>query len=101
MENEEMRYLVLGAGAIGGYLGGMLLRGGADLSFLVRPKRASQLAERGLIVKAPGSDIRTPAKAMLSNEVDGYYDVVLLTCKAYDLDSAMNAIAPALGKESV
>ena len=30
MEDEEMRYLVLGAGAIGGYFGGMLLRGGAD-----------------------------------------------------------------------
>jgi 2-dehydropantoate 2-reductase len=95
-----MRFLVLGAGALGGYLGGMLLRGGADLSFLVRPKRASQLAERGLIVKAPGGDFKSPAKAMLSDEVDGYYDVVLLTCKAYDLDSAMDAIAPALGKDS-
>ena len=46
MEDEEMRYLILGAGAIGGYFGAMLLRGGADLSFMVRPKRAAQLAKR-------------------------------------------------------
>ena len=38
---------------------------------------------------------------MLSGEVDSHYDVVLLACKAYDLDSAMEAIAPALGSESV
>ncbi len=96
-----MLYLVLGAGAIGGYLGGMLLRGGADVSFLVRPKRAAQLTERGLVVKAPGGDIECPVKTMLSGKVDGHYDVVLLACKAYDLDSAMEAITPALGSESV
>jgi hypothetical protein len=60
-----MRFLVLGAGA----LGGMLLKGGADLSFLVRPKRVAQLAEQGLIVKAPGGDIKRPVKAMLSGEI--------------------------------
>jgi ketopantoate reductase len=38
---------------------------------------------------------------MLSGEVDGHYDVVLLACKAYDLDSAVEAIAPALGSDSV
>ena len=96
-----MRYLVLGAGAIGGYFGGMLLRGGADVSFLVRPKRAAQLAERGLVVKAPDGNIECSVRTMLSGEVDSHYDVVLLACKAYDLDSAMEAIAPALGSESV
>jgi len=96
-----MRYLVLGAGAIGGYFGGMLLRGGADVSFMVRPKRAAQLAERGLIVKTPDGDIKCSAKAILPGEIDGHYDVVLLACKAYDLDAAMNAIAPAVGDDSV
>ena len=32
-----MRYLILGAGALGGYFGGMLIKGGADVTFLVRP----------------------------------------------------------------
>ena len=49
---KRMRYLVLGAGALGGYFGGMLLRGGADVTFLVRPKRAAQIQRDGLIVIA-------------------------------------------------
>jgi ketopantoate reductase len=46
-----MRFLIVGAGALGGYYGGMLLKGGADVTFLVRPRRAAQLAERGLTIK--------------------------------------------------
>ena len=41
-----MRFLVLGAGSQGSYFGGLLLQGGADVSFLVRPERAAELAER-------------------------------------------------------
>ena len=42
-----MHYLVLGAGALGGLFGGRLLKGGADVTFVVRPKRAAQLARDG------------------------------------------------------
>ena len=95
-----MRFLVLGAGAIGGYFGGKLMKGGADVTFLVRPRRAGQLAERGLILKAQDGEIRAPARAVLAGQVDGAYDVILLCCKAYDLDDAMAAIAPAIGPAS-
>jgi hypothetical protein len=95
-----MRFLVLGAGALGGYFGGMLLRGGADVSFLVRPRRSAQLAEQGLIVHTPSGDIKRPVRTLLAGEVDSTYDFVLLTCKAYDLDSALEAIGPAIGKDS-
>ena len=57
-----MRFLVLGAGAIGGYFGGKLQKGGADVTFLVRPKRAAQLADNGLVLKAQDGEIRVPAK---------------------------------------
>ena len=95
-----MRFLVLGAGGLGGYFGGMLVRGGADVSFLVRPRRAAQLAERGLVIKEPAGDLVTPVRTVAAGAVDGRYDVVLLTCKAYDLDSAIEAIAPAVGPGS-
>ena len=32
-----MRFLIIGAGALGGYYGGALVKGGADVTFLVRP----------------------------------------------------------------
>jgi 2-dehydropantoate 2-reductase len=96
-----MRYLVLGAGALGGYFGGKLLKGGADVTFLVRPKRAAQLQRDGLIVKAQDGEIRTPAKTVLQGQLQGTYDVVLLSCKAYDLDDAIRAVAPAISDQSV
>ncbi len=95
-----MRILVLGAGAIGGYYGGRLVEGGADVTFLVRPRRARQLAERGLVVRSGLGDIERPVKTLLAENVREPFDLVLLSCKAYDLDDAMEAIAPALGPQS-
>jgi 2-dehydropantoate 2-reductase len=95
-----MRFLVLGAGALGGYFGAKLLRGGADVTFLVRPKRAAQLATNGLVLKSQDGDIAVPAKTVLAGQVTGTYDVVLLCCKAYDLEDAIAAIAPAMGPDS-
>lgn len=95
-----MRYLILGAGALGGYFGARLLKGGADVTFLVRPGRAAQLQRDGLVVKAQDGEIRTPAKTVQKGQIDGPYDVVLLCCKAYDLDGAIEAIAPAMGERS-
>ncbi len=97
-----MRYLVLGAGALGGYFGGMLIQGGADVTFLVRPPRAAQLKREGLIVKMQdGGELRTQVKTVQQGQLEDTYDVVLLACKAYDLDGAMDAVAPAMGTDSV
>lgn len=95
-----MRFLVLGAGALGGFFGGKLVKGGADVTFLVRPKRAAQLQRDGLIVKSQDWEIRTPVKTIQQGQIDAPFDVILLSCKAYDLDSAMEAIAPAVGPSS-
>ncbi len=52
-----MRILVVGAGAIGGYLGARMLQAGCDVTFLVRPRRASELASAGLVIKSPNGDV--------------------------------------------
>jgi 2-dehydropantoate 2-reductase len=95
-----MRFLILGAGGLGGYFGGMLVRSGAEVGFLVRPRRAAQLAGRNLVIKEPAGDLVIPVTTLTAGEIDGKYDVVLLTCKAYDLDGAADAIAPAIGSGS-
>ena len=48
-----MRVLIVGAGAIGGYFGGRMLQAGRDITFLVRPRRALELAAAGLVIKKP------------------------------------------------
>jgi len=94
-----MRILVIGAGALGGYYGGMLVKGGADVTFLVRPRRAAQLAQRGLIIRTFNSEFATPVKTVQAGALDGPYDVVLLACKAYDLSGAIDDFAPALAAD--
>ena len=95
-----MKILMLGAGAIGGYFGGRLVQAGADLSFLVRPRRQAQLRERGLVVRSPHGDFSVPVRAVLREQIDASADLLLLACKAYDLDAAIEAIAPAVGERS-
>ncbi|HKF71558.1 MAG TPA: 2-dehydropantoate 2-reductase [Stellaceae bacterium] len=96
-----MRILVLGAGAIGGYFGGRLAEAGADVTFLVRPRRQQRLAEEGLVVKSAAGDIKRKVETVLAGGIKSPYDVVLLTCKAYDLPAAVEAITPAMGPKSV
>lgn len=91
-----MKILVLGAGAIGGYFGGRLAESGADVTFLVRPKRKEQLERDGLRVDSKLGDISMPVNSVLAKDLRPGYDLVLFTCKAYDLESAMDAIAPAM-----
>jgi len=93
-----MRILVVGAGAIGGYFGGRLLQAGRDVTFLVRPKRASELAASGLVIKSPSGDVTL--KSPPTVQADGLrekFDVVLLSCKAFDLEDAIKSFAPAVG----
>ena len=108
-----MRILVVGAGAIGGYFGARLAAVGRDVTFLVRPKRAEQLAS-GLVVRSPKGDVTiaapklvteatlsplgVPSLAARSREP---FDLILLSCKSYDLDSAMDSFAPAMGPKTM
>src|SRR3954465_5675602 len=87
-----MRVLFLGAGAIGGYYGLQLAQAGADVSFLVRPSCAAQLERDGLVVQTRGAHRRQPARPLLAGQVDRPFDIVVLTCKAYALPSAIEAI---------
>ncbi|MBV6306388.1 2-dehydropantoate 2-reductase [Candidimonas humi] len=93
-----MRFLVVGAGALGGYFGGRLLQAGRDVTFLVRPARAELLREHGLRIKSVKGDAHIANPPTVSaQDLDSAFDVIIVGCKAYDLDSAMDAIAPAVG----
>ncbi len=96
-----MRILVVGAGAIGGYFGGRLLAAGNDVTFLVRPKRAAELADAGLVIKSPNGDVtlKNPPRVQ-ADKLSEKFDVVLLSCKAFDLEDAIKSFAPAVGPQT-
>jgi 2-dehydropantoate 2-reductase len=96
-----MRILVVGAGAIGGYFGGRLLQAGRDVTFLVRPRRAAELAAAGLVIRSPHGDVtlKNPPTVQADRLADKF-DVVLLSCKAFDLEDAIKSFAPAVGPQT-
>ena len=96
-----MRILVLGAGGIGGYYGGRIQAAGGDVTFLVRAARAEQLRRDGLKVVSSFGDLLLTPQVVTKEEIKEPFDVIILSCKAYDLESAMEAIAPAVGAGSV
>ena len=95
-----MRLLVVGAGATGGYFGGRLVQAGRDVTFLVRPARAAQLA-RGLRIVSPYGDVTVVPRLVMAGEISAPFDAVLVTVKAYSLEQAMADFAPAVGPDSV
>lgn len=97
-----MRILVIGAGATGGYFGGRLLESGADVTFLVRGKRAAQMAEHGLVIRSSLGDATLPnPPTVQAGELRESYDLILLSCKAYHLPQVIEDMAPAVGPNTV
>jgi len=91
-----MRILFLGAGGTGGFFGGRLAQAGADVTFLVRPKRAAKLTKDGLLIRSPSREDRFPVKTVTADTLAGDWDLVVLSCKAYDLADAIASIRPAV-----
>lgn len=96
-----MKILVLGAGAVGGYFGARLVQAGAEVAFLVRERRAAQLAEKGLVITGAGEELHVPVNAETSAASYPGCDLVILCCKAYDLGEAIESIAPAVNGETL
>lgn len=89
-----MRVLMLGAGAIGGYFGGRMAAGGADVTFLVRPRRAGQLRRDGLVIEGDGARQSIPVETVLAEDLKPGWDAIVLSCKAYDLEGAIATLRP-------
>jgi 2-dehydropantoate 2-reductase len=97
-----MKTLIIGAGSIGGYFGGRMLAAGRDVTFLVRPARQEKLKQSGLVIKSPSGDVSIDAPpTVTSNSLDSPFDLIILTCKAYDLPAAISDLAPAVGPKTL
>jgi 2-dehydropantoate 2-reductase len=65
----------------------------------VRARRAAELARNGLVLRSPLGDLQLAVKAI--ERVEQSFDVVILSCKSYDLEGATAAIAPAAGPSTL
>lgn len=96
-----MRLLVIGAGSTGGYLGTRLAQAGRDVTFLVRPERAAQIRESGLRIISPFGDTIFHPTFITAETITKPYDIILVTVKAFQLDAALDAFSPAVGRNTM
>ncbi len=93
-----MRYLVLGAGAIGGTLGGHLYRAGREVVLISRPAHVAAIRAGGLRLVTGDGDYRIDVPAVDSVAAATPFsgeDVVLLTCKAQHTVAALGELRAA------
>ncbi|WP_144109841.1 2-dehydropantoate 2-reductase [Paraburkholderia sp. BCC1886] len=96
-----MRILVVGAGAVGGYFGGRLAAAGQDVTFLVRGPRAEKLRQDGLVIRSARGDLTLhDVKTVLAGATADPFDLVLLSCKAYSLEDAIDSFKPFVGEST-
>ena len=90
-----MRFVVLGAGGVGGVVGGRLAEAGHDVTLIARGDHLGALREHGLTVESPEGTTRPPvAVAGLPGELDWSGDeVVLLAAKSQDTAAALADLA--------
>jgi 2-dehydropantoate 2-reductase len=104
-EGDAMRVLVMGAGGVGGYYGGMLAHAGHEVTFVARGAHLEALRERGLEVRTQGRTVNIRPASAVARPADAAgrgdaFDLALFTVKAYDTEPAAEALAPALGPQT-
>ena len=97
-----MKIAIFGSGGVGGYFGGRLAAAGENVTFIARGAHLKALRQLGLQIASPQGALHLDTvKATDEPKTIGPVDVVLLTVKLYDLDSAAATLAPLIGPETV
>ena len=95
-----MRFAVVGAGAIGAYLGARLSLSGRDVSLIARGPHLRAMQTRGVRVRSPEGDFEAHPTATDDYEEVGAVDFVFLTVKAHSLPEVAPRLGPLLGPET-
>jgi len=96
-----MRICVLGAGAIGGFIGARLAASGLETSAVARGATLAALREHGWRVVSGQGTVSAPVRAVADPSELGEQDLVVLAVKSQSLDAALPALAPLLGPETI
>src|SRR6201999_1441888 len=89
--SSDRRYIIVGAGAIGGTVGGVLARAGVSTVLVARGRHAETLASTGLTLRTPDGIFRTPVTAVSGAEHLRLTsdDVLVFATKTQQLDAAL------------
>jgi 2-dehydropantoate 2-reductase len=96
-----VKIVIVGAGAIGGYIGAQLTRVGADVVLVARGPHLRAMQERGLQVRSPEGDFEVRPKLAPDVSSVGRAEVVFLGVKAHSLTPIAPTLAPLLGPDTI
>lgn len=94
-----MRIVVVGAGAMGSWVGALLAHAGHDVTLVARREHAEAVAARGLVVSGK-TELRVKPKAVDRARDAEVPDLLILSVKAYDTPRALADAAPLLGQRT-
>ena len=92
-----MRILVVGAGGVGGYLAGKLIKRGKNVTLTATPQSMETIKQNGLKI----IDVDEEFTVYPDVEISGVYDVVFITAKYYALDEVIEKIKPYIDKNTL
>ena len=90
----------MGAGAVGGYFGALLHRGGLDVTLIARGRHLEAIRAHGLRIKSAQGDLTVPAKAVGDPSAVGPVDLILFCVKSYDTESAARQCLPIVHQDT-
>jgi 2-dehydropantoate 2-reductase len=97
-----MRILVHGTGAVGGYFGALLARGGHEVWCVARGENLRALRATGLTVELGSETLRlSPVQAVAEPAEAPLPDLVLVCVKSYDTAAAAAALRPVVGPDTI
>ncbi len=92
-----MRIAIVGAGAVGGYFGGLLARAGNEVILLARGEHLDAIRKKGLDVRSNWGNFNVPVQATDNPTEVGPVDLAFLTVKTYQNAAAIPCMAPLMG----
>lgn len=95
-----MKFAVVGAGAIGAFVGALLARAGEDVTLIARGENLRAMRERGVRITGALGEMEVRLPATDDPATVGEVDVVLLTLKAHSLTDMAPRLSPLLGAET-
>jgi 2-dehydropantoate 2-reductase len=95
-----MKFLIVGAGAIGAYVGARMARAGLDVTLFARGPHLKAIQQHGVQVKSSDGDFQAHPRIVGSLEEAGGADVVFLGVKAHSLPQLAPLLKPVLGPDT-
>lgn len=91
----------MGSGAVGGYFGALLEKGGVDVTLIARGRHLDVIKARGLHIKSPNGDFTIHATAVEDPGAVGPVDLILFCVKSHDTETAARQCLPMIKESTV